>query len=152
MADANWESDSDAREEGPEYTLDATQEGVDSKHLDMMGELVRNEGIETHGIFLSLIDGLAHCKEEYEKAKAAPPGSEEAKKAFFAEQWLAKEIDGFAQTWIHRSKRYGRGYWRRWGRVKVTNRESLDKKVAKHAKLSYKKRLFHAVEEMSDGE
>jgi len=155
MADANWEQweiDADAREDGSAYTLPATQEGVDGKHLSMMGELVLDEGIELHNIFLQLIDRLARAKKEYEKAKAAPPGSEEAEDLYKAEHWLNKGIDGFAQTWIHRSKRYGRGHWRRWGRVKVTDRATLNKRIAKHTTLTYEERLLCGAEELSDDE
>lgn len=156
MADANWEQwqiDGDAREEDDStYTLPATQEGVDGKHLEMMGSLVLDEGIELHSIFLSMINRLARAKKEYKKAKAAPPGSKEAEDLHKAEYWLNKDIDDFAKTWVHRSKRYGRGYWRRWGRVKVTDRATLNKRIAKHLALSYKDRLACAAEAMSDDE
>ena len=155
MADANWEQwqiDSDAREDGSAYTLPATQEGVDGKHLDMLGSLVQDEGIELHSIFLQLINRLARGKKEYEKAKAALPGSKEANEAHRAEYWLNQEIDDFAKVWVHRSKRYGRGHWRRWGRVKVTDRATLNKRIAKHTALSYKDRLACSAEAMSDDE
>ena len=156
MADANWEQweiDADVREQdGSAYTLDATQEGVDGKHLDMMGELVLNEGIELHSIFLPMINGLARAKKQYEEAKAAPPGSKEAEELYKTEHWLNKQIDDFARVWAHRSKRYGRGHWRRWGRVKVTNRATLKKRIAKHEALRYKDRLACAAEAMSDDE
>jgi hypothetical protein len=161
MADANWEQweiDADVREQDGSaytrsaYTLPATQEGIDGTHLVMLGELVSKEGIELHNIFLQLIDRLARAKKEYEKAKAAPPGSNQAEDLYKAEYHLNHEIDAFVLVWVHRSKRYGRGHWRRWGRVKVTDRATLNKKIAKHTTLTYEERVLCGAEELSDDE